>query len=408
MNTLTHSSVEERFEALKREGLKLNLTRGKPSAEQLELSWPLLRIRDYRSPSGDDCRNYGPIEGLSEARELFGGYLGVPAKNVFVQGPESLRLMHDVFLQMYKRDAPGGISWERMKSNVRQPYMLCPVPGYDRHHTICRTYGIGMRPVPMTATGPDMDVVEDAVRDPCAVAMWCVPKYDNPTGITYSHETVERLARMETANPGFRLFWDLAYQEHTLEEKAVELPEMLSLCAHLGHLDRPFIFGSTSKVTFASSGVAMLASSDENLAWFRTSLFAQTIGPDRLNQLRHVLFLQSVNGIRSLMQRHRAILKPKFDEVDEILTRELGGRGLASWTKPRGGYFVSLYVPGRASEVVRLAGEMGVELTPAGAAYPIRDEADAHIRLAPTFAPAPTVGPALERVAVAIVKASGG
>lgn len=336
----------ERYELFRALGLKLDLTRGKPSAEQLQLSAPMLAETEFQSADGTDGRNYGLLEGLPEARMLFGEYLGVPTRNTLVLGNSSLAIMHDLVVQMLMRNTPGEIRWWDPHHNVRnRPIMLCPVPGYDRHFSICERYGIEMLPIPLNADGPDMDAVEEVLRGPkkwYVFGMWCTPKYSNPTGITYSQAVCERLAKMETW-PGFRIFWDLAYNMHDLTDRGDELPNMLELCrtARVApdqptHANRVFVIGSTSKITFAGAGLAMLATSEENLAWYRECLGVQMIGPDKLNQLRHVRFLKNVDGIRAHMRRHRSIIAPKFRIVNEILERELGGKELAQWNEPRG------------------------------------------------------------------------
>lgn len=387
MPGFTNPSLQKRFDSLKSQNLYLDMTRGKPCPEQLSLSWPMLRITSTHSKSDVDCWNYGHLEGLPEARQLFGEYLGVSAKNVFVLGNSSLAIMHDLVVQGMLRALPGGTNWNTACAFGKPPIMLCPVPGYDRHHAIDERYGIDMTPIPMTDEGPDMDLVEKWAKDPFVVGMWCTPKYSNPSGITYSADVCRRLASLEARNTSFRIFWDLAYQVHDLGETTDELPNMLELCRSYGNADRVFMIGSTSKITFAGGGIAVLAASERNLNWFKEGLSVQTIGHDKLNQLRHVKFLQSMDGIRILMARHREILKPKFDAVDEVLTEEIGGRNIASWNKPRGGYFVNLKVrSGCAKRVVELAGSLGVKLTPAGAAFPGgNDPDDSHIRIAPTY-----------------------
>jgi DNA-binding transcriptional MocR family regulator len=395
-------ALQRRYQDFKSRGLSLDMTRGKPSPEQLDLSLPMLKDDTYVSPSGDDCRNYGPIEGLKEARELFGAYLGMPPESTYVLGNSSLEIMYRLVGHAFVRALPGSTnSWRDLCAFGYTPTMLCPVPGYDRHHTICKVHGIDMIPVPLTERGPDMRVVRQWVKEPWVVGMWCVPKYSNPAGTSYDPDIIRALAWLKTVEH-FRIFWDLAYQGHHLVDEGDELPNMLELCCEAGHEHRAFVLGSTSKMTFASSGLAMLAASEANLAWFREVLFASTIGQDRLSQLRHVRFLKDLDGIKLLMQRHRALIEPKFAAVNEVLSRELGSSNSVRWHMPRGGYFVSLYVPGHASEVVRIAGELGVKLTPAGAAYPYGDADDSHIRIAPTYPSVEEVHVAMEVVALAI------
>ena len=392
---ISQQSPRERYTLFRAMGLNLNLTRGKPSTEQLDICTKMLQYGGIRADDRSDCRNYGYLEGLPEARTLFGQYLGVPADNTFALGNSSLSIMHDLVVQMVLRPITDTLG--------ENPTMICPVPGYDRHHAICEKYGIKMLTVQMKEDGPDMDVVQKLIEDNNIIGMWCIPKYSNPSGITYSHEVCRKLARLK-AGKGFRLFWDLAYQVHDLEEVGDVLPNMFELCREAGNEDRVFLIGSTSKITFAGAGVAMLGASIRNLDWFGESLATQTIGPDKLNQLRHVRLLKDMEGIRQLMARHRRIIKPKFDAVGEILTRRLGGSGIAWWNKPRGGYFVSLYVePGCAKLVVKLAAEIGVKLTPAGSAFPYDDDPnDSHIRIAPTYPPLDEVRQAMEAVAVCV------
>lgn len=393
------SQLEKQMRDFEKRHLKLNMTRGKPCPDQLNLSAGLadcLGPSDYYAEDGTDCRNYGCLEGLPEARRLFGEILGVLPSQILVIGNSSLNLMYDTLIRCLLFELPGfSRSWQQ-EGNVR---FLCPVPGYDRHFFITQTLEIEMIPVPMTPSGPDMDQVEElAASDASIKGMWTVPVYSNPDGITYSAETCYRLAGMKTAAPAFRLFWDDAYIVHHLDpDRPESTPEILSLCAEAGHPDRAFVFSSTSKITWAGSGIACMASSPDNIAFIRKHLSAQTIGPDKMNQLRHVRFLKNKDGVLKLMRRHAEILRPKFELVDQYLTREVGGTGVCRWNKPNGGYFFSLFVlPGTASEVVRLAGTCGVELTPAGSTYPYKkDPEDSNIRLAPSY-------PALEELETAM------
>ncbi len=376
------------YAALCARGLSLDLTRGKPSPEQLDLSAGLLRLPadgDVCAADGTDCRNYGGLLGLSELRAIFGELLHIPADRLLAAGNASLTLMHDIVSQALLSPLPGA---KRRWVDEPEVLFLCPVPGYDRHFAITERFGIGMVPIELTGEGPDMAVVEELVgSDPRVKGMWCVPRYSNPTGEVYSDECVRRLAAMPAAAPDFRLMWDDAYAVHHLTDEQVEIPPILSLCEEAGHPDRAFVFASTSKVTMAGSGVSFVGSSPANLDWFTGLLAKQTIGPDKVNQLRHVRFFGDADGVRSHMERHRELLAPKFAAVHDVLSAELGPYGIAEWTTPRGGYFVSLYVPdGCAREVVRLAKGAGVALTPAGAAFPKGDDPrDRHIRLAPSF-----------------------
>ncbi|WP_037679151.1 aminotransferase class I/II-fold pyridoxal phosphate-dependent enzyme [Streptomyces albus] len=398
-------AARKEYAELRAQGLSLDLTRGKPSPEQLDLADGLLSLPaagDIKAADGTDTRNYGGLLGLPELREIFAGPLQVPAGQLLALGNASLTLMHDNVVQALLSVLPGG---ERRWADEPRVRFLCPVPGYDRHFGICERYGIDMVPVPLTGQGPDMDVVEELVAsDPTIKGMWCVPKYSNPTGEVYGDETVRRLAAMPTAAPDFRLFWDNAYAVHHLTAEKVEILSILDACAEAGNPDRAFVFGSTSKITAAGSGVAFVGSSPANVAWMKERLAKQTIGPDKVNQLRHVRFFRDADGVAAHMERHRALLEPRFAAVYEVLERELGPLGIAEWTRPKGGYFVSLDVPdGCASEVVRLAKEAGIALTPAGAAFPYgKDPRDREIRLAPSFPSVDEVREAMRAVAVCV------
>ncbi|MCC5033705.1 aminotransferase class I/II-fold pyridoxal phosphate-dependent enzyme [Streptomyces sp. WAC 00631] len=398
-------AARKEYAELRARGLSLDLTRGKPSPEQLDLAGDLLSLPgagDVKAADGTDTRNYGGLLGLPELREIFSGPLQVPAGQLLALGNASLTLMHDNVVQALLSVVPGG---ERRWADEPRVRFVCPVPGYDRHFGVCERYGIDMVPVPLTGEGPDMDVVEELVAsDPTIKGMWCVPKYSNPTGEVYSDETVRRLAAMRTAAPDFRLFWDNAYAVHHLTGERVEILSILDACAEAGNPDRAFVFGSTSKITTAGSGVAFVGSSPANVAWMKERLLKQTIGPDKVNQLRHVRFFRDTDGVTAHMERHRALLEPRFAAVYEVLESELGPLGIAEWTRPKGGYFVSLDVPdGCASEVVRLAKEAGIALTPAGAAFPYgKDPRDREIRLAPSFPSVEEVREAMRAVAVCV------
>ncbi|MEU4577522.1 aminotransferase class I/II-fold pyridoxal phosphate-dependent enzyme [Nonomuraea sp. NPDC023979] len=370
------------YAALVQQGLKLDLTRGKPSPRQLDLSDDMLKLpTTHVTAGGLDARNYGDLQGLPELRELFGPLLQVPPAQLVVGGNASLAMMHDTVVHALLSKVPGaGRRW------VEEPEItfLCPVPGYDRHFTICQEFGIKMVPVPMNAEGPDMDVVERLVAEDASVkGIWCVPKYSNPSGIVYSDETVRRLAAMPAAAPDFRIFWDNAYAVHHLTDTPAELADLLALCAEHGNPDRAFVYGSTSKVTLAGAGVAFFGSSPANVAWFLDNTRKQSIGPDKLNQLRHVEFLRDADGVAAHMRKHAELIGPKFEVVDRVLAKELGD--LATWTSPKGGYFISLEVP-HAAEVVAKAKAAGIALTPAGATHPYgQDPDDRAIRIAPTY-----------------------
>lgn len=392
--------LELQLQAYAAQKLKLNMTRGKPCAEQLCLSSGLatcLSPDDYLSEDGTDCRNYGGLDGLIETRRLFAGLLGTKTDQVMVIGNSSLNLMYDMLVRCLLFPLPGSdTSWSRTEK-VR---FLCPVPGYDRHFFVTQLLGIEMIPVPMTPQGPDMEQIESLVAaDPAIRGMWLVPVYSNPDGITCSADTCRRLAAMKTAAADFRIFWDNAYVAHHLNPETPETtPEILSLCEEMGNPDRVFAFSSSSKITWAGAGIACIASSLSNLAWIRKHMTAQSIGPDKMSQLRHARFLKDLDTVQALMRSHAEILRPKFELVDRYLTQELADTGFCRWNKPGGGYFFSLFVlPGTASEVVRLAKTCGVELTPAGSTWPYgKDPTDSNIRLAPSFPPLPELEKALQ------------
>jgi DNA-binding transcriptional MocR family regulator len=391
MTSSLSSDTERRarrdYAALVDQGLSLDITRGKPSPRQLDLSLEMLKLPGdvYTAEDGTDCRNYGGLQGLPEMRRLFSGFLQVPVEQLLAAGNSSLELMHDTIVHSLLSPLPGA---PRRWADEPRIAFLCPVPGYDRHFALSERFGIELIPVPMTETGPDMDVVERLVAEDAGVkGIWCVPKYSNPDGVSYSDGTVQRLAAMPTAAPDFRIFWDNAYVVHHLTDTQVEIADLLALSAENGNPDRAFVFGSTSKITTAGSGVGFIGSSPANVTWLLGLLGKRTIGPDKVNQLRHALFLRDEDGVRAHMRKHRDIIGPKFEAVDRILTEELGDTGLATWTKPAGGYFISLTVPaGCAKKVVRLAKGAGIALTPAGATHPGgNDPEDRTIRIAPTY-----------------------
>lgn len=396
-------SLRAEYESFRARGLALDMTRGKPCAEQLDLSLGLLDGlgRDFRAADGSDCRNYGGLEGLPEARALFAELLEVQPTEVIVGGNSSLALMHDVIVQALLKGTSGGAPWH----GAARPKFLCPSPGYDRHFAICERYGIEMLPVAMGPDGPDMDAVERLVAADAQVkGIWCVPRYSNPGGVVYSREVAGRLAAMPTAAPDFRIFWDNAYAVHHLVDDPPPLANLLAACASAGNPDRPIAFTSTSKITFAGAGVAALAASPSNVRHIVGGLSIQTIGNDKLNQLRHARFFAGAAGVAAHMRRHAAILKPKFDAVTAMLGERLGGKGIATWSDPKGGYFVSLDTPdGCAAKVVQMADAAGVKLTKAGATYPYgRDPRDRNIRLAPSFPPLEQVRQAMELVAICV------
>ncbi|MFC4113852.1 aminotransferase class I/II-fold pyridoxal phosphate-dependent enzyme [Nonomuraea zeae] len=392
-------TAQSDYAALVQRGLSLDLTRGKPSPRQLDLSDAMFSLpTSYRAADGTDGRNYGNVQGLAELRELFAPLIQVPAGQIVVGGNASLTLMHDTIVHALLTPLPGAARrW------VEEPEItfLCPVPGYDRHFTICERFGIKMVPVPMNADGPDMDVVERlAAADASVKGIWCVPKYSNPSGIVYSDETVRRLAAMPAAAPDFRIFWDNAYAVHHLTDTPAELADLLAISAEQGNPDRVFVYASTSKVTLAGSGVSFFGSSPANVKWFLHNTAKQSIGPDKINQLRHVEFLRDGAGVAAHMRRHAELIGPKFELVDKVLTEQLGG--LATWTSPKGGYFISLDVP-HAAEVVAKAKAAGIALTPAGATHPYGDDpADRTIRIAPTFPELDELEQAINGLAVCV------
>jgi DNA-binding transcriptional MocR family regulator len=384
-----------RYEAIKARATPFNLGRGKPATEQVELANQLLTAvtasEQCWAEDGNDCRNYyGSPQGLIEARRLFAPMLGAPPEQVLVANNSSLALMHDAVVYALLTGARNDAApWRDQYRPIR---FLCPSPGYDRHFQICEQYGIEMIPLPLTGAGPDMSEVERLAADPSVKGMWCVPKYSNPTAETYSSETVARLARMGAADD-FRVFWDNAYAVHDLTGTSDPLDNVLEACAAAGNPDRALVFASTSKITFAQAGLGMLATSAANMRWFVARQSTRTIGPDKLNQMRHVRVLRDHAGILAHMEKQRRQLEPKFAAVQEVFETRLGGTGVAQWTRPRGGYFVSLDVlDGCALRVVALAKAAGIEMVPAGRTFPYgRDPRDRNIRIAPSFPPADEV-----------------
>lgn len=403
-----HAEIRSRYDAFAARGVKLNLTRGKPSSQQLDLCNELLRLPgpdDFMS-GAIDCRNYGELQGLPELRALLAPVFGVTGDRVIIGENASLSLMHDAIVFALLK---GVCDSERPWSKESRLSFICAVPGYDRHFSICQELGIDMITVPLRDDGPDMDAVEALVaQDPQIKGMWCVPKYSNPSGVVYSGATIERLAKMPTAARDFRLFWDNAYAVHHLTPERIEIASIDEACTRHGHPNRACIFGSTSKVTFAGAGVGLFASSKENVAWYLKRIEKRTIGGDKVNQLRHIRLFRNTAGIAPLMDRHRAIMAPKFGQVLQTFDANLGGAGIASWTRPKGGYFITLDVPdGCAKQVVKLAREAGVELTPAGSTHPYgNDPRDRTIRVAPSFPEPAEVAQAAEGVAICTLLAA--
>lgn len=373
------------YEEYKAMGLNLNMSRGKPCNDQLNLSMKMMDVLsstvDLNCEDGIDCRNYGVLGGIEECKRLLGDIIEVPAKNIIIYGNSSLNVMYDCISRSMTHGVLGSTPWAKL-DKVK---WLCPVPGYDRHFAITEYFGIEMINVPMNADGPDMDVVEELVKDEAVKGIWCVPKYSNPDGTTYSDETVRRFARLKPAAEDFRIYWDNAYSVHHLyEDRQDFLLEILSECEKAGNPDLVYKFTSTSKITFPGSGIAALAASETNVKAIKKQLGVQTIGYDKVNQLRHVRFFKDLNGVKRQMALHAEILRPKFELVDKILTKNL--KEIAEWTKPNGGYFISLEVDGCAKQVVERCKNCGVILTDAGSAFPYHnDPLNSNIRIAPSY-----------------------
>lgn len=380
--------LTKEYEAAKAKGLKLDMSRGKPSPAQLDVSKEMLDIVNSEtgcvSDSGTDCRNYGIMEGIPEARQLMGEFLRVPKENVFVCGNASLNIMYDCVSSAMLFGIMGSTPW----CHLDKVKFLCPVPGYDRHFKITELMGIEMINIPMTENGPDMDMVEKLVSSDSSIkGIWCVPKYSNPQGIVYSDETVKRFAALKPAAKDFRIYWDNAYALHYIYDENIEIPEILSECAKAGNPDLVYEFCSTSKISFAGGGISAIASSEANLKWISKRMNVETISYDKINQLRHARYFKNGDGLRAHMRKHAEFLRPKFDVVLETLDRELTGLGAGSWMKPMGGYFISFdAVPGCAKAIVNKCKEAGVVLTGAGATYPYgKDPDDSNIRIAPSY-----------------------
>jgi len=404
------ASARRRYEDFASSGLKLDITRGKPCTAQLDLAEGLLASLapgDHRTEAEGDVRNYGgAAKGVLTLREMFAPLVDVPVDQLVARDNSSLSLMHFCVASSFFHALPGG---ERPWAG-EEVVFLAPSPGYDRHFSVCEELGVQLRMVAMTPEGPDMDEVDRLVaEDPRIKGIWCVPKYSNPTGVTFSDEVVRRLAQMPTAAPDFRIYWDNAYAVHHLTGEHDHLASILDACEEAGHADRPFVFASTSKVTFAGGGVSFFGASPANVAWFLARDSMRSIGPDKINQLRHVRFFGDTAGVEAHMEAHRAILEPKFEAVGKALATDLAALGVASWSEPRGGYFVSLdVVPGTARRVVELAKEAGVALTPAGATFPGGDDPeDRNIRIAPSFPTTDELEKALEVLTTCVILAAG-
>ncbi|MDO4519111.1 MAG: aminotransferase class I/II-fold pyridoxal phosphate-dependent enzyme [Eubacteriales bacterium] len=382
--------LDLQFEEVKGKGLSLDMSRGKPGAEQLDISMGMMDIlnssSDLKCETGVDCRNYGVLDGIPEAKRLIGEMAEVNPDEIIIYGNSSLNVMYDTVAHAYIHGVCGNTPWCKLDKNVK---FLCPVPGYDRHFRITESFGIEMINIPMSPDGPDMDLVEKYVsEDPMVKGIWCVPKYSNPQGYTYSRETVARFARLKPAASDFRIYWDNAYCVHHLYDTNQDfLVEILGECAKAGNPDMVYKFCSTSKISFPGSGIACVAASPANLKDLLANMTVQTIGHDKLNQLRHVKYFKDMDGIRQHMRKHAMIIRPKFEIVLDTLDRELSGLGIGTWTNPHGGYFVSFdSLEGCAKAIVAKAKEAGVTMTGAGATYPYgKDPKDTNIRIAPTF-----------------------
>lgn len=382
-------SLNKEYAEAKAKGLALDMSRGKPSAKQLDVSLGLLDTinssSDLKALDGTDCRNYGVLDGIPEAKKLMADMMGTTPDHVIVYGNASLNIMYDQISRAYTHGILGNTPWCKL-DKVK---FLCPVPGYDRHFAITERFGIEMINIPMSESGPDMGMVEEYVsKDASVKGIWCVPKYSNPQGYTYSEETVKRMAALKPAAEDFRIFWDNAYVIHDLyDDNKDEIADIISECEKAGNPDMVFEFASTSKVSFPGSGIAALATSANNIADIKKQLAIQTIGHDKLNQLRHVRFFKDINGLKEHMRKHAEFIRPKFEAVESVLEEELSGLGIGSWTEPKGGYFISFdAMDGCAKAIVAKCKEAGVKLTGAGATFPYgKDPKDSNIRIAPSF-----------------------
>ncbi|MFD3706408.1 aminotransferase class I/II-fold pyridoxal phosphate-dependent enzyme [Nocardia sp. NPDC058658] len=403
-----HESQTANYATLQTEKLTLDLTRGKPSPEQLDLSSSLLSLPgdgDFRDGSGTDCRNYGGLTGLPELRAIFGELLGIGVDQLLAGNNASLEIMHDIIAFSMLYGTP-----DSSRRWVDEPIKwLCPAPGYDRHFAITEALGIEMITVPMRHDGPDTHAIATLLaNDPQIKGLWAVPNYSNPTGVVFSEEVVRELVSMPAAAPDFRLFWDNAYAVHPLTDTAAPVVDVLGLAAAAGNPNRPLVFASTSKITFAGAGVSFFGASKANIDWYLGHASKKSIGPDKLNQLRHLRFFTDAEGVREHMQKHRALLEPKFALVRRILEDRLGASKVASWTEPKGGYFISLDVlDGTAARVIALAKDAGIALTAAGSAFPYgKDPEDKNIRIAPSFPQLPELEKAMDGLATCVLLAA--
>ena len=398
MNKLPEN-LQLKYNELVLKNYSLNMARGKPCEDQLNLSNDLLSMKlYYESCDGVDIRNYGQLTGLRETKKLIGELVDISEDNVFIYGTSSLNIMYDFISRSMTHGVNGSTPWCKL-DKVK---WICPTPGYDRHFAICEFFGIEMINVPLNDDGPDMEIVESLIKDPSVKGIWCVPQYSNPTGITYSDEIVSRIAKLKPAAKDFRVYWDNAYCVHHLYKDDQEhVLNIIDECKKTGNEDLVYEFVSFSKISFSGSGVAAVISSDRNLDFVKKQLTIQTIGFDKVNQLRHVLFFKNKENIMRHMMKHAEIIRPKMDLIDEVLSKEV--KDFARWNKPKGGYFVSLYVDGKAREVINRCKEMGLTLTDAGCSYPYhKDPSNSHIRLAPTYLSLDELKIALDILSLAI------
>ncbi|MBR1422265.1 MAG: aminotransferase [Ruminococcus sp.] len=389
-----YKQTKEEYENYKAKGLSLNMARGKPSAEQLDLTEGLLSAvksnKDCYAEDGTDCRNYGIVDGIAEAKKIFAPMLGVSEKEIMVLGNSSLTIMYDNIAKFMVFGTGNGAEPWGIQARDKKLKWLCPVPGYDRHFLITEKFGFEMINIPTDENGPNMDMIEKLVAEDDSIkGVWCVPMYANPTGITFSDEVVRRFAQMKTAANDFRIFWDNAYCIHHLNDTPDKLLNLLEEAKKAGNEDRVLMYGSTSKVTYPGAGVAVFGASEANIAYIRSLMTVQSIGPDKLNQLRHVKFFKTFDGITEHMKKHAALIEPRFKAVLDELDREIAPLGIAKWTKPNGGYFISFdAMKGCAKRICQLCKEAGVILTGAGATFPYgNDPDDSNIRIAPTYPP---------------------
>ncbi len=402
--TAEYEALKASYQAYVDRHLSLNMARGKPGSDQLDLSRGMLDVinsaSDLTASDGTDARNYGCLDGLPEAKKLLGDMMDSDPEDVIVYGNSSLNIMYDQIARSYTFGVMGNTPWCQLDGPVK---WLCPVPGYDRHFGITEFFGIEMINIPMHEDGPDMDAVEAFVKDPAVKGIWCVPKYSNPGGVVYSDEVIDRFAHLQPAAKDFRIYWDNAYCIHHLYEE-IDIPDILKACKEAGHPDLVYKFGSTSKITFPGAGIAALATSPNNKKDILNQMKHQTIGHDKLNQLRHVRFFGDLNGLKEHMKKHAELIRPKFEAVEKTLNEQLGGLEVGTWTNPKGGYFISFTgLDGTAQEIVAKMKEAGVVMTGAGATYPYhKDPHDSNIRIAPTLPPLDEIALAAEIFATVV------